>query len=167
MNILTFKIERHGKFTLCNSCNFNYCLVNWICWLWRRWPYSYPVSYCHYRNHIEVNTGEERLKINHSFLNFNAMSTGKILVGVLAGVAIGAAIGVMFAPHVGSSTRRKLSKKGEKYFEEVKEAINEMVDEMADKFASVEEDAGKLFEKGKKKADLVHEKVKGNGHHAL
>jgi len=63
-------------------------------------------------------------------LKFEAMSSGKVLLGVLAGLAAGALIGILFAPDKGSETRKKIVKKGEEYADEIKEKINSLLDDL-------------------------------------
>ena len=69
-------------------------------------------------------------------LKFCAMSTGKILFGVLAGVAAGAVLGILFAPAKGSKTRKKIAKKGMDYADELSEKLKSFMEEMTEKFES-------------------------------
>ncbi|MBK7871485.1 MAG: YtxH domain-containing protein [Saprospiraceae bacterium] len=80
------------------------------------------------------------------------MSAGKVLLGVLAGVAVGATLGILFAPDKGSSTRKKISKKGEDYAEELSAKFNDFINSVAQKFETVQEEATRMVENGKKKS---------------
>mgnify|MGYP006191667401 FL=1 len=91
------------------------------------------------------------------------MSAGKIVAAVLAGVAVGAALGVLFAPEKGTETRNRLAKKGKDYADELGEKANEFIDGITEKYESVKEDALRMTENGKRKAEqagnaIIHPK---------
>ena len=92
------------------------------------------------------------------------MSSGKVLLGVLAGVAVGATLGILFAPDKGSTTRKKISKKSSDYAEEIGEKFNEFIDSITKKFETVKEDAIRLVENGKAKADEVEMELNATVH---
>ncbi len=79
------------------------------------------------------------------------MSTGKVVVGVLAGLTAGAILGILFAPDKGSKTRRKIGKKSDDLIDDLKSKFGDLIDSVTEKFASVQEDAENLIEKGKEK----------------
>lgn len=81
------------------------------------------------------------------------MNSGKILLGVLAGVAIGATLGILFAPDKGSSTRKKISKKRDEVTERLEEKFDKFVDSVTEKFETVKDDAPRMAESGKHKAE--------------
>lgn len=81
------------------------------------------------------------------------MSAGKIVAAVLTGVAVGAALGILFAPEKGSETRRKIAKKGKDYADELGEKANEFMDGITEKYENAKEDALRLTENGKRKAE--------------
>lgn len=83
------------------------------------------------------------------------MSAGKIVSAVLAGVAVGAALGVLFAPEKGSETRRRISKKGKDYADELGEKANEFIDGIAGKYENIKEEALRMTDNGKRKAEQV------------
>lgn len=83
------------------------------------------------------------------------MSAGKIVAAVLAGVAVGAALGILFAPEKGSEVRRRIAKKGKDYADELGEKANEFIDGITEKYETVKEDALRMTENGKRKAEQV------------
>ena len=87
------------------------------------------------------------------------MKSGKILLGLLAGVAIGATLGIIFAPDKGSATRKKISKKRDELTEELENKFDKFVDNITEKFEIVKDEAARMTEHGKHKAeDFVMDK---------
>lgn len=90
----------------------------------------------------------------------HTMSAGKIVSAVLAGVAVGAALGILFAPEKGSETRRRIAKRSKDYADELGNKAHEFMDDIADRYESVKDEAIRMTENGKRKAeqvvDIVH-----------
>ncbi len=86
---------------------------------------------------------------SHKQLKFKAMSSGKVLLGVLAGVAAGALIGILFAPDKGTETRKKIVSKGEDYVDGMKEKFNSLIDDLTKKMDGAHAKASEAAEEVK------------------
>ena len=84
------------------------------------------------------------------------MSAGKIVSAVLAGVAVGAALGILFAPDKGSVTRRTIARRSKDFTDDLGDKANEFIDSITEKFESAKDEAQRLAEKGKHKAQELH-----------
>ena len=84
------------------------------------------------------------------------MSAGKIVSAVLAGVAVGAALGILFAPDKGSVTRRTIARRSKDFTDDLGDKDNEFIDSITEKFESAKDEAQRLTEKGKHKAQELH-----------
>jgi gas vesicle protein len=92
--------------------------------------------------------------------NFNNMSSGKILFGLLAGIATGATLGILFAPEKGVETRRKISQKGEDFADELTSRFNSFVEQITERFESIQDEASRVVENGK--SALEHTSAEAN-----
>jgi gas vesicle protein len=99
--------------------------------------------------HLKANDLYKQHKKKHT------MSAGKIVSAVLAGVAVGAALGILFAPEKGTEIRRKIAKKGKDYADELGEKANEFMDGITEKYETVKDDALRMTEQGKRKAEQM------------
>ena len=81
------------------------------------------------------------------------MNSGKVILGALAGIAAGAALGILFAPDKGTNTRKKISKKRDDYVDELSGKFDEFVDGMTQRFDTMKQEATRMAENGKAKAD--------------
>lgn len=88
------------------------------------------------------------------------MNSGKVALGVLAGIAAGAILGILFAPDKGSETRKKIIKKGSDSIDGLKEKLSDLMTALNENFEDLKDDAGNLYEKGKRKADDFKKDVK-------
>jgi gas vesicle protein len=84
------------------------------------------------------------------------MSAGKIVSAVLAGVAVGAVLGILFAPDKGSVTRRTIARRSKDFTDEIGDKANEFIDSITEKFESAKDEAIRLAENGKHKAEQLH-----------
>ncbi|MEJ8844758.1 YtxH domain-containing protein [Lacibacter sp. H375] len=84
------------------------------------------------------------------------MSTGKIVSAVLAGVAVGAVLGILFAPDKGSATRNAIAKGSKDLVDGLGDKANEFMGSITEKFESAKDEAQRLAEKGKHKAEQLH-----------
>jgi len=69
----------------------------------------------------------------------------KTLTALLAGVAIG----ILVAPRKGSETRKKIVDGAANIKDDINNFINDMADTLKSGFASAEDEASNIFEKGK------------------
>jgi gas vesicle protein len=94
---------------------------------------------------------------NEKFLTkeSEAMSSGKILLGVVVAAAVGAVFGMLYAPAKGSATRKRIARKGTDYAEDVKEKLNEYTDVITEEYDTLKEGGMDLVNKGKEKAASV------------
>lgn len=75
------------------------------------------------------------------------------LVWFVAGVAVGAAVGLLFAPKTGSEMRRLIGKKtaeGRDYVAETGRDIYSKGRDLYERGKDLADDAGELFERGRK-----------------
>jgi gas vesicle protein len=84
------------------------------------------------------------------------MSAGKIVSAVLAGVAVGAALGILFAPDKGSVTRRTIARRSKDFTDDLGDKANDFIDSITEKFESAKDEAIRLAENGKHKAQELH-----------
>ena len=84
------------------------------------------------------------------------MSAGKVITAVLVGVAVGAALGILFAPDKGSVTRKSISRRSKQFTDDLTDTANEFIDSVAEKFELAKDEAQRLAEKGKHKAQELH-----------
>jgi len=75
--------------------------------------------------------------------------SSKLLSGFLAGVVVG----ILLAPDKGSETRKKITEKGK----DLKNKFNDFVDGLHDKFEDVKNEADRMINKGKEKAQSFSE----------
>ena len=83
------------------------------------------------------------------------MKAQKVILVTLASAAVGAALGILFAPEKGSEVRRRIAKKGKDYADELGEKANEFIDGITEKYETVKEDALRMTENGKRKAEQM------------
>ena len=84
-------------------------------------------------------------------------NTASKLVWFLAGAAAGAAVALLYAPQPGHQSRKFIRKKAEAGRESLAEAGKDVLDrgrEYYDKGRKIAEDAGELFERGRKRLAL-------------
>ena len=75
----------------------------------------------------------------------------KLFIGFAAGLLAG----VLFAPSTGTETRERLARRGR----ELKDKFNDLVDSLSEKFATVEDEAEEMMEKGRQKARAFRSEV--------
>ena len=75
--------------------------------------------------------------------------SSRLLTGFLAGLVVG----ILLAPEKGSETRRKIADKGI----DLKNKFNDFVDGLQNKFEDVKDEAGRMANKAKEKAQSFSE----------
>ena len=119
-----------------------------------------------YKNKIMKSQGtrhkQQQRKTTNNHQNYQDMSSGKVLLGVLAGAAAGALLGVLLAPEKGSVTRDKLAKMGDDYAGDITDKIRELRDSITDKIDSFREEGEQLVNKAQSAASSMGSQASGS-----
>ncbi len=85
------------------------------------------------------------------------MNKSKVITGILIGVAAGAAIYSLYGTKKGAKLRKKISAKSGDISDIVMSKFNELGETLKNKYSKVKTEGQELYEKGKKRAEQVHD----------